>query len=145
MAEPKPANLEDAAAATINQALDDVERHRRRITELERLLAESLAGKTPEPEQFDGGVIWVESILSHRDGQPKINLRWGNQMAQMTPDEAREHAHGIVRCADAAESDAFLFKFFSDKIGANAAMAGQILVEFRAFRTETEERNSKKE
>jgi hypothetical protein len=83
--------------------------------------------------------IHVESMVASRDGMPFVVLKWGDERGQLTPDEAREHAHLILEAADAAESDAFIFKFVTEKIQI-PEQAAQILLEFRKFRDQLKEK-----
>jgi hypothetical protein len=80
-------------------------------------------------------VISVNSCVSSRDGRPFVQMRWGAEGCQMTPDEARAHAYGILDAANAAETDAIMLAFLKDKvgfdIGENMAL---ILRDFRDFR-----------
>lgn len=118
----------------INQLLDDVARYQRQIRELEQQLAKALMGTAPEVVEVDGSMIRLEGIVSSRTGAPKVTIRWGLQLAQLSPAEARERALAVLECADAAESDAFLVTFLKEKINLPPDKYGVILNEFREYR-----------
>lgn len=117
-----------------NQIQDELTRAQGVIKELQKQLVQALTGKVPEHQVADPGTIWVEPIVSHRNGEGKVNLRWGNLSAQFSVGEAREHAHGIIEAAEAAETDAFLCEYFEKSLGLSKGKMGAILQEFRAFR-----------
>ena len=80
--------------------------------------------------------IFVESLVGYKTGQPLVQFTWGNKQAQLTAAEARLHAFRILECADAAETDLFLWRFATSTIGVNAGGAAKFIVEFREFRKE---------
>lgn len=117
-----------------NQLQDELHRVRAQNADLQKQLTQALAGQVPEHEVADPGTIWIEPILSHRTKGGMVNLRWGNLSAQMEVAQAREHAHGILQAAEAAETDAFLYEHFTNNLKASAAMFTAFLQDFRAFR-----------
>ncbi|HEY0658045.1 MAG TPA: hypothetical protein VGD05_06210 [Pyrinomonadaceae bacterium] len=84
------------------------------------------------------GEIWVNSLVSGRTFEPLVEIVWGNQKAQLSLTEARNHALYILECAEAAESDAFVFQWLTrDIIGSAQDEADnfkQIIEEFKQFR-----------
>jgi len=120
--------------ADINQLLDDVKKYQQRIELLEWQLAQAQQGGSVEAQEIDSSSIWLESIVSHRTGEPIIVIRWGLQIAQLPVSEARSHAMAILECADAAESDAFLVQFLKEKVKLPDDQYAPILIEFRAYR-----------
>ena len=81
----------------------------------------------------DATMICVTSLVAQSTGEGVVQFVWGDKHAQLSCDEAREHARGILECAEAAETDAFLVEFFV-KIGASRDYAVRMLTEFRSFR-----------
>lgn len=86
----------------------------------------------------NAGEMWVSSIVSGRTFEPLVEITWGDKKAQFGLKEAREHALYILECAEAAESDAFVFKWLTrDVIGTAEDEKGnfdQIIAEFKKFR-----------
>lgn len=84
------------------------------------------------------GVIGVQSIVSMRTREPLVLITWGDQSGQLSPDEARQHALRILECAEAAESDAFVFGWLTRDIVGTAEDEREnwdrIIGEFRKFR-----------
>jgi hypothetical protein len=85
--------------------------------------------------------IWVETIVSHRTGEPIVQIAWYDHIGQFAPADARQLAMQLLEASAVAETDAFLCRFLKEKIGIEeAADYAAILQEFRAFREETERR-----
>jgi hypothetical protein len=83
-------------------------------------------------------VINISSVVSSRDYRPFVQLKWGDEGCQMTPDEAREHAYSILSAAEAAESDAIFVTFLNEKIGLKeGADISLLLLDLRKFRERT--------
>lgn len=79
--------------------------------------------------------ILVESGVSYPGWRSFVNLRFGDQRAQLTPESAREHALSILAAADAAESDAFIIDFLQKRVGlTDPEKLAAVLSDFRAFR-----------
>jgi hypothetical protein len=84
----------------------------------------------------NGKVLWHQSGVNPK-GEPFVQLLLEDQIiAQMTPDEARDHARAITEAAEASEQDAFLLDFARNKIGMPFQEAGKIIVAFREYRQE---------
>ena len=79
-------------------------------------------------------LIDVTSLIASRDLRPFVSIRWGQMACQLTPEEARQHAYGILEAAEAAESDSIMIRFLQEKVGLEKADLSQILQEFRIFR-----------
>lgn len=84
--------------------------------------------------------IEIVSVVSHRDGQPYVHLRWGRERGQLTPAEATKHAMKVIEAAQASITDSFLFAFMKERIEADDAAAGRVLQDFRGYRKALEER-----
>jgi hypothetical protein len=81
-------------------------------------------------------VIWHQSGVNPK-GEPFVQLFVDDKIAgQFTPEEARAHAHAMMEAAEAAEQDAFMFHFHTQRIGAEPEHAMMVIVEFRKFREE---------
>lgn len=76
-------------------------------------------------------VMEVLSGVSAFTGEPFVQLRWGIQMAQFTPEEARQYALNVLAVAEASESDAAVVKMLTDDIGLPEQAALQFLVALR--------------
>jgi len=80
-------------------------------------------------------MIHIESIFGARSGAPLVELSWGDQAAQFTPDEARAHALRVLEVAEAADQDAFLMDFLLHKVGVvEIEKRAMVLNDFRAWR-----------
>lgn len=80
--------------------------------------------------------ISIASIVSSKDRKPYVQIQWSELKAQLSPTEARQHAYNILECANAAEMDAILVRFLSDKVGLDDVNVATILSEFRSYREE---------
>jgi hypothetical protein len=58
-------------------------------------------------------------------------------IAQLSPQECRDHALAILEAAEAAEQDAFLVDFGRTEMKMSLEEAGAILLAFRAYREKT--------
>jgi hypothetical protein len=93
----------------------------------------AITDKRSTPEEIN-----VTSLVSGRTLEPVVQIQWGEHRAQLSPEEARQHALSILSCAEAAESDAFVFQWLTrDIVGTEAERAAEferIMREFRGFR-----------
>lgn len=81
-------------------------------------------------------VLWQQSGINLK-GEPFVQLFIEDKIVcQFTPEQAREHAAHVLEAAEAAEQDAFMFKFFGTKVGTDARHAMMLIMEFRKFREE---------
>lgn len=87
----------------------------------------------------DNHRIHVQSIVSAADGRPLVQVRWGEQVGQFSPDEAREYALILLAAANAAETDAALLRFVREAGGADTQAAG-LLAAFRRARGDSPDR-----
>lgn len=79
----------------------------------------------------------VTSLVSHRDGSPRIELytgRKGRDRVQLSVDEARDLALNILAGCEAAVQDVFMMDFAKTKIGVSDREAAGLLIEFRNMR-----------
>ena len=81
-------------------------------------------------------VLWHQSGVAPT-GEPFVQLLLDEEIiAQLSPEQARDHARAITEAAEAAEQDAFMMAFAQEKIGLDFNTAGRVLVDFRNFRAE---------
>lgn len=80
------------------------------------------------------GTIDIQSIVSHHDQHGRVRLSWAGLSATFTPNEARDFALRLNQAAEAAESDAFLFRFIRDEWDLSEETAGRSLAAFREYR-----------
>lgn len=79
--------------------------------------------------------LWHQSGVS-ATGEPFVQLLQDQQIiAQMSPEQARDHAAAIIESAEAAEQDAFLVAFGRDKLG-DVESGMRLVMAFREFRAE---------
>ncbi len=79
--------------------------------------------------------ISVSSIYGDRRG-PLVQIIWGSNIAQLTPQEARAHALSVLEAAEATVYDAFLLEFLAEKVGIMGKQMVAIMADFRNWRRE---------
>lgn len=82
-------------------------------------------------------MIWVESVVSHRDFRPVINCKMGHYNFQVDPPEARKIGTDFLDVAHAAEVDSFLYQFFAAEHEMPMEHVGQLVAMFRHWREKT--------
>lgn len=89
----------------------------------------------------DENVLWHQSGVNQK-GEPFVQLiRNTTVIAQMSTEQARDHARAILEAAEASEQDAFIMDWVTTKVGCGPEQAVGLLQDFRRFR---EERTGKK-
>jgi hypothetical protein len=81
-------------------------------------------------------VIWIQSLISHRNQKPRVDIQVGQIHKQMDAAAAIDVARNIFEVAAGAYADAFIFHFMAQKVGLDDGRAAQIIQEFRAYRDE---------
>ncbi len=81
-----------------------------------------------------GADFSIANVVSHRDGQGKLDVTWLGMMTQIEPVKAREIAWLLLEGAAIAESESSLIRFLQDRIGLKPEGAAQILQDFRRHR-----------
>lgn len=77
----------------------------------------------------------VSSGYGGNTKRPFVAVQIGDRKPyQWSPDEARRVAALLLECADAAEGDAFLVEWFTEKAGLELPQVGALLRDFRATR-----------
>jgi hypothetical protein len=82
---------------------------------------------------------WVSGV--NQRGEPFIQLaqiRDGKRilLGQMTPNEARSLAMQGIEAAEAAETDAYMWKFFKTRMELQDAQVAAFIADFRDFRAQ---------
>jgi hypothetical protein len=81
-------------------------------------------------------VLWHQSGVSPT-GEPFVQLIQDDKIiAQMSPEQARDHARAVTEAAEAAEQDAFLVAFGEEHLGSHADGV-RLLLEFRQYRAKS--------
>lgn len=78
--------------------------------------------------------VYITSLVSQRDGTPRVQIEIGNAKMQVDVAKALEIAGLITDASEAAMSDAFLVNFLKEKVEVPLELAAQILVDFREYR-----------
>ena len=82
--------------------------------------------------------IWTHSIVSSRTRRGIVIIEWGDKAGQFDPEDARAFAHTILREADNAETDAFLFNHLQEVGVAEHVVVG-FVAEYRKHRARLEQ------
>ncbi len=81
-------------------------------------------------------ILWHQSGVNKK-GEAFVQLiRGENIIAQMDPQQARDHARGILETTEAAEQDAFFLGFLKSNLDLDHQAAMAIIMDFRAVRIE---------
>jgi hypothetical protein len=85
-------------------------------------------------EKVPDNIIWHQSGINQK-GEPFVQLLRGTDIiGQMSVQEARDHAQAMIEAAEAAETDAFIYQWVIEHVGAGVEQAGGLLVGFRRYR-----------
>lgn len=87
------------------------------------------------PEQVLASEISIQSIVSSATTEGMVQLRWpeDSKGAQLSVPEAVQHALAILECAAHATTDAFLFRFLTERLKTPPEAAANVLQEFRVY------------
>jgi len=96
-----------------------------RLLRLEQAAAQKLPGKD---------VIWVQSLISHRNQKPRIDIQVGEIHTQLDAAAAIDVARNIFEVCAGAYADAFIFHFMTEKLNQPPEVGAQIIQEFRTYR-----------
>lgn len=92
--------------------------------------------KLPPDEKLPDDVLWHQSGVNSK-GEPFVQLLRGTAIiAQMDPQQARDHATAILEAAEASEQDAFIYDWVLNRVGGGAEQAAGLLIDFRNYRRE---------
>jgi len=78
--------------------------------------------------------ILVSSLVSGRDGSPRVDILLEGKHIQLSQDEAVHLSTNILKCAEGAMVDSFLMLFIVTELKQEPEIAGRILQEFRDYR-----------
>lgn len=85
-------------------------------------------------EKLPDNILWHQSGVNPK-GEPFVQLLRGTEIiGQMTVTEARDHARAMTEAAEAAETDAFVWKWITEKVECGPAQAAGFLADFRRYR-----------
>ena len=86
--------------------------------------------------EADHGDIFIESKVAKTTFEPIVVIRWADQVAELTVEEARRHALGILQCCEAAMGDHLVCRLLDERIGVDVEAIAHILQDFRVMREE---------
>lgn len=78
--------------------------------------------------------ITVNTLLSSRTKQGRIDFTMNGELTQMDLDKAREVVGMLQSAIEAAISDEFVYKFLTEKVGLKPELATVALLDFREMR-----------
>lgn len=131
----------DIKGETFNQLTDTIRAQREEINRLNAVLEAAKTGAPFDHELAkDAATIDLSIVVSGKTMEPFVNMKWGAQIAQLSPEEAREHAFMILKFAEISEVEATLFGFAMELAEGDANKAMPILMGFREFRSKQEGR-----
>lgn len=83
-----------------------------------------------------GGTLEVLGIVSAESGKPVVQLSWGDQAGQLSPDQARAHALLILEAAQNAVADAAILEWARDELDVDLERGAHLLDALRRYRTD---------
>jgi hypothetical protein len=91
--------------------------------------------------ECDAGVqpmmIFTHSGVSMREEgnfRGFVHFAWGKERAQLDTEGVRGFLESLARCAEAADTDAFVMSWATKELGVPAQGAARLLLELRKFR-----------
>lgn len=87
-------------------------------------------------DEVDTRSLQLETLYSLEKRKSFVGMMWGDQAAQVTPDEARKFAANVMECAAVAEQDEVVMDWLVNRIGADIEQAAQMLIDLRKIRDE---------
>lgn len=85
-------------------------------------------------------VFYSEAVYGAATRQPLVKVLFGKSDMLVDCDTARAMGKQLIETAMAAEADAFLVEFLSEKVEMPKAVAVRILSDFRDWRVEREQK-----
>lgn len=83
-----------------------------------------------------GGTLDVVGIVSAESGKPIVQLSWGEQAGQISPEQARAHALLILEAAQNAVADAAILGWARDELNVDLERGAQLLDALRRYRAD---------
>lgn len=121
---------DDALEKAAGELYDHADGDARRLAMIAAQFRREAAGRTPADP------LSVLGIVSFQTGQPFVHLRWGENVGQLTPDEARQHALLILEAAQNAVADAAITGWAKDELELDPERAAQLLDAHRRYRAD---------
>jgi hypothetical protein len=84
--------------------------------------------------------VFVDGIVSARDGEPYVRLTVNGEKAQLNVAEATKIARSLLTSAARTEADAMLYRFFNKNDFPDGAAAA-LMTEFRYYRQTLDEKD----
>lgn len=124
-----------------------------KLSGLEKQKPKGFGKKSSKPEKFfyQISMLMRDERISLPDGitpifgwetrQALIDVDLYSEPIQWLPNQAREHARWLMECAEAAETDRFLYFFYKETLDLPAHDTNKILQEFSVFRRRTQLEN----
>lgn len=81
-----------------------------------------------------GGTISVLGIVSSASGEPRVQIEWGENAAQLSVEAARAHALLMLEAAQNATSDASVVEWATDEMHLDRDQAAVMLDAVRRYR-----------
>jgi hypothetical protein len=78
-----------------------------------------------------------EGVVSMRDGRPLVDCSWMGMLAQISPEQARGIASGLLEASSEAETDSATMRFFRET-GLSDEKAAHAVHEIRLLRRQRE-------
>ena len=94
------------------------------------------AASATDCERAEQGDLSVRGAVSVTTGRPYVELAWGENVGQLSVEEARAHALLQLEAAQNAVSDAALFAFARDGLGLGLDEAATAVDVMRRYRTD---------
>jgi hypothetical protein len=91
----------------------------------------------PRERKRDPAMLHTHSIVSARTKRGVVVIEWNNETGQFDPEDARVFAHTLLREADNAETDAFVFSEFQKFL--EPEQLGVLITHFREERARREQ------
>lgn len=84
-------------------------------------------------ENEEGVDLSMQSIVNLKL-EPMVQLKWGREVGQLTPEEARQHARYVLECAEAAVHDAAMVRWLMERMELSKVSALQAMEALRKYR-----------
>lgn len=82
----------------------------------------------------------MRSLVSHRTFDPLVQIAIDDRFAHFTPKECIAQALFLIECAEAAMSDAFIFRLATEELKLTETQAAYLVQKFRDYRSVVDER-----
>lgn len=94
----------------------------------------------PAPDKpKDPSTIVTRSLVSAKTHRGIVVIEWGDKQGQLDPEDARRFAYTILREADNAETDSFMYKHFVEQLKVEPQAVWVLMTEYRKHRARLEQ------